>query len=118
MEFKGVSLDGYLMRAAVARGARHIRGRVAEVRWLTDADTAEPGDKLVQIKSQGGVFQTYELLAVTSGVNTAALKLFRNLDFGYKPPQTAKLLVREYRLGEEVVKYGAIFALPDIPGSV
>ncbi len=120
MEFKGVSLDGYLMRAAVARGARHIRGRVAEVRWLTDADTAEPGDKLVQIKSQGGVFQTYELLAVTCGVNTAALKLFRNLDFGYEPPQTAKLLVREYRLGEEVVsKYvGPIFHafLLDIPG--
>src|SRR5512146_1713660 len=34
MEFKGVSLDGYLMRAAIAKGARHICGRVAEVRWL------------------------------------------------------------------------------------
>src|SRR5512138_2296084 len=45
MEFKGVSLDGYLMRSAVAKGARHICGRVAEVRWLTDAYTADPGDK-------------------------------------------------------------------------
>ncbi|HLO34343.1 MAG TPA: cyclic nucleotide-binding domain-containing protein [Anaerolineales bacterium] len=120
MEFKGASLDGYLMRTAVAKGARHICGRVAEVRWLTDAYTAAPGDKLVQIKTQGGVFQTYELLAVTSGVNTAVLKLFRDLDFGYEPPQTTKLLVREYRLGEEVVsKYvGPIFHafLLDIPG--
>jgi flavin-dependent dehydrogenase len=120
MEFKGVSLDGYLIRAAVAKGARHIHGRVAEVRWLTDADAAEPADKLLQLKIHGGVFQTYELLAVASGVNTAALKLFRDLDFGYEPPQTAKLLVREYRLGEEVVsKYvGPIFHafLLDIPG--
>ena len=120
MEFKGVSLDGYLMQAAIAKGARHICGRVAEVRWLTDAYTAEPRDKLVQIKTHGGVFQTYELLAVTSGVNTAVLKLFRDLDFGYEPPQTTKLLVREYRLGEEVVsKYiGPIFHafLLDIPG--
>ena len=120
MEFKGASLDGYLMRSAVAKGARHICGRVAEVRWLTDAYTADSGDKLVQIKTQGGVFQTYELLAVTSGVNTAVLKLFRDLDFGYEPPRTTKLLVREYRLGEEVVsKYvGPVFHafLLDIPG--
>jgi flavin-dependent dehydrogenase len=120
MEFKGVSLDGYLMRSAVAKGARHVCGRVAEVRWLTAAYMAEPGDKLVQIKTQGGVFQTYELLAVTSGVNTAVLKLFRDLDFGYEPPQTTKLLVREYRLGEEVVSkhLGPVFHafLVDIPG--
>lgn len=120
IEFKGVSLDSYLMQAAVAKGARHICGRIAEVRWLTDADKAEPEDKRVQIKTQGGVFQTYELLAVTSGVNTAVLKLFRDMDFGYEPPQTTKLQVREYRLGEEVVsKYiGPIFHafLLDIPG--
>src|SRR5512134_1366432 len=76
MEFKGLSLDGYLMQSAVAKGARHISGRVAEVGWFSDAYTADPGDKLVQIKTQAGVFQTYELLAVASGVNTAALKLF------------------------------------------
>lgn len=120
MEFAGVNLDGYLMRAAVAKGARHISGRVAEVGWLTDASMAESEDKRVQIKTHGGVFQTYELLAVTSGVNTAVLKLFRDLDFGYEPPQTTKLQVREYRLGEEVVsKYiGPRFHafLLDIPG--
>ncbi|HEY3312789.1 MAG TPA: cyclic nucleotide-binding domain-containing protein [Anaerolineales bacterium] len=120
MEFKSASLDGYLMQASVAKGARHIRGRVAEVRWLPDAHTAKPEDRLVQIKTQNGVFQTYELLAVTPGVNTAVLELFRDLDFGYEPPQTTKLLVREYHLGQEVVsKYvGPIFHafLLDIPG--
>jgi hypothetical protein len=53
-------------------------------------------------------------------VNTALLKHFQDLDFGYKPPQTTKLLVREYYLGEkEVSKFiGPVFHgfLLDIPG--
>jgi len=120
MEINGGSLDGYLMQSAVAKGARHFRRRVDDVRWLSDSSTGDPGNRLVQVKSQGGDFQTYELLAVTSGVNTAILKLFRELDFGYQPPRTTKLLVREYYLGEEAVsKYtGSVFHafLLDIPG--
>ena len=43
---------------------------------------------------------------MASGVNTAVLRLFRDLDFGFQPPQTSKLLVREYYLGQEgVSKY-------------
>lgn len=120
MEIKSGSLDGFLMQTAIARGARHIRGRVDEVRWATDGDVRNAGSRLVDIKNQGGAFQTYQLLAVTSGVNTAALKLFQNLDFGYEPPRTSKLLVREYYLGEEAVsKYvGPVFHafLLNIPG--
>ena len=119
-EFRGASLDGYLMQTAIAKGARHIHGRVDEVRWSTDGDERNAGSKVVQLRNQGGAFQTYELLAVASGVNTTALKLFQNLDFGYKPPRTSKLLVREYYLGEAAVsKYvGPVFHafLLDIPG--
>ncbi|MEW5941742.1 MAG: hypothetical protein AB1750_18930, partial [Chloroflexota bacterium] len=120
MEFRGGSLDGHLLQSAIAKGARRIRGRVDEVRWFTDAGTTDPGNRLVQVKSQGVPFQTYELLAVTSGVNTSVLKLFRDLDFGYQPPRTTKLLVREYKLGEEEISryVGPIFHafLLDIPG--
>lgn len=120
VEFKGHSLDGFLLGSAMAKGAHHIRARVDEVRWFTDDDTVDPKNRLVQIKGQGGGFQAYELLAVTSGVNTSVLKLFRDLDFGYQPPQTAKLLVREYYLGEEAVSryVGPVFHafLLDIPG--
>jgi flavin-dependent dehydrogenase len=119
-EIKGGSLDGFLMQTAIARGARHIGGRVDEVRWSTDSDERNAGSRLVEIRNQAGTFQTYQLLAVASGVNTAALKLFQNLDFGYKPPRTSKLLVREYYFGEETVsKYvGPVFHafLLDIPG--
>jgi len=120
MEFKGYSLDGYLLTSAIAKGARYIRARVEEVKWSTDNDKPDWEKRLVQVKGQGGSFQTYELLAVTSGVNTSTLKVFRDLDFGYQPPQTAKLLVREYFLGEEAVsKYiGPVFHafLLNIPG--
>jgi hypothetical protein len=74
----------------------------------------------MQVKIPGGEFQTYDLVVVTTGVNTAIVKLFRGMDFGYKPPGTAKLLVREYFLGEEEIsKYlGSAFHafLLDIPG--
>lgn len=120
MEFKGHSLDGYLLQSAIAKGAHHIHARVDQVKWSTDADIFDPESRLVQVKSHGGTFQTYELLAVTSGVNTAILKIFRDLDIGYHPPKTNKLLVREYHLGEETVsKYlGPVFHafLLDIPG--
>lgn len=114
------SLDGYLLQAAIAKGARHIRGRVKEVAWLKTDDMPDPNQQLLQVKIPRAAFQTYELVAVTSGVNTAALKLFRNLDIGYQLPKTTKLLTREYLLGEETVsKYiGPVFHafLLNIPG--
>ena len=120
-EFNGKSLDGYLLESAVTRGARHIRARVEEVRWAPDLEGAHPNKgQLVQIKPQGGDLQTYEFIAVTSGVNTSILKQFRDMDFGYQPPRTTKLLAREYYLGKEAVsKYvGPVFHafLLNIPG--
>src|SRR5512134_2664827 len=46
MEIKGGSLDGFLLQTAIARGARHIRGRVDEARWSTDDDERNAGSRL------------------------------------------------------------------------
>lgn len=120
MDFSRESLDGFLMKLAVKKGARHIHGRVEDIRRNPSSQPNNPIGELVQIKTPSGEFQAYELVAVTTGVNTAILKLFREMDFGYKPPSTAKLLVREYYLGEEVVSQylGSAFHafLLDIPG--
>lgn len=120
VQIKGGSLDSYLLRAALDQGARHIQKRVDDVRWRISEDAAIDAKKLVQVKTQGGQFQTYDFLVVASGVNTALLKEFRNMDFGYEPPQTSKLVVREYFLGEEIVSryFGSVFHafLLDIPG--
>ena len=113
-------LDAYLLQAAIKKGATHVSDRVTKVNCLTDPNVANSKNKLVQIKTKKSEYQTYELVAVTSGVNTGILKHFDELDFGYQPPQTTKLFVREYQLGEEAVsKYvGPVFHgfLLDIPG--
>jgi flavin-dependent dehydrogenase len=102
-EFKWDSLDNHLMALAVKKGAHQVRERVNEVEWVADPATREPKRKWLQIKTQGGTPQRYELLAVTAGVNTALLRLFHELDFGYQPPHTTKCFVREYYLGQEAV---------------
>ncbi len=120
VEIKGGSLDGFLLNAALDQGAQHIRKRVEDVSWSSSPDSGNPAGRRVQVKAQGGQEQTYDLLVVASGVNTALLKQFHHMDFGYEPPQTTKLVVREYYLGEEVVSgyFGAVFHafLLDIPG--
>ncbi|MGE5250374.1 MAG: cyclic nucleotide-binding domain-containing protein [Bacteroidota bacterium] len=120
MNFNRLSLDGYLLKLAVEKGAHHIRGRVQDVIRPDDPEAADPANRPMQVKTSGGDFQSYDLVVVATGVNTSLLKLFQEMDFGYKPPRTAKLLAREYYLGEEEVsKYlGAAFHafLLDIPG--
>jgi len=119
VDIKGCSLDGYLLQTAINQGAQHVRSRVEEVRWDSASAVTDPADRLVQIRTHSGQCHTYDFLAVTAGVNTALLKQFRNMDFGYRPPQTTKLVVREYFLGEEVVTryFGSTFHafLLDIP---
>ena len=116
MDFSREGLDSFLLNLAEKQGARHIRGRVGEVGRITHSDQNER----VRIKIPGGQFQIYDLVAVTTGVNTAILKLFREMEFGYQAPHTAKLLVREYYLGKEEISEcleDAFHAfLLDIPG--
>jgi flavin-dependent dehydrogenase len=120
VESKGSSLDDYLLKAALDQGTQHIRSRVEQVSWASMPDNGNANDKLVKIKAHGSEDRIYDFLAVTAGVNTALLKQFVNMGFGYRPPQTTKLVVREYFLGEEVVSryFGSAFHafLLDIPG--
>ena len=120
VEVKGGSLDYYLLQAAIGQGARHIRSRVEAVSWDLSPDTQAPSPKRVRIKTPREHEQIYDFVAVATGVNTALLKQFENMDFGYHPPKTTKLVVREYLLGEDVVSryFGPVFHafLLDIPG--
>jgi flavin-dependent dehydrogenase len=94
-ERKWDSLDGYLLSLAVAKGANVIHDRVTEI----SRSNGRP-----EINTRGGPPHAYDLLAVAVGVNTAVLKLFQKLGFGYQPPHTVKTQVREYYLGEESVE--------------
>ena len=65
------SFDGFLLKLALEQGARHISDRVDAVTW----DEGRP-----RVKTKAGVEKTYDFLVAATGVNTAALKLFQDLE--------------------------------------
>jgi flavin-dependent dehydrogenase len=93
-EFKYVGLDNHLLNLALERGAALINERVNKV-------TLVDSYPLVTTRNSEG--QIYDLVTVTTGVNSPALKMFENLDIGYTPPETTKTYLREYYLGHELV---------------
>jgi flavin-dependent dehydrogenase len=94
-EFKSVGFDSYLVKLAESKGARIINTRITNVE-------RRDGQLLVKTRTDPG--QVYDLLAVATGVNSAALKLFENQEFNYVPPETTKTAIREYYLGRETVE--------------
>jgi flavin-dependent dehydrogenase len=94
-EAKWLSFDGFLLSLANDKGAQIIQGRVDEVAW----ENGRP-----KLKTKTGSFEEYDLLAVTTGVNSATLKLFEEMSLGYKAPEAAKTFICEYYLGEETVE--------------
>ena len=103
-EIKWGSLDHYLLTLALDKGAQHIPSRVNEVERIADPEDQDGSKARLQVKTAKGAPQTYDLLAVTTGVNTSILKLFQGMKFGYQPPRTTQAFVREYYLGEEAVE--------------
>lgn len=112
-------LDDFLLQAALKKGAQHIPSRVKKISWI-DNPSIQPDGRQLLISAQDSPDQRYDFAAVTTGVNTTFLKQIPDLDIVYQPPQTSKLLVREYQLGQEIVSQylGAAFHafLLDIPG--
>ena len=93
-EFKYVGLDNHLLNLALERGAALINERVNKVTLV---------DGYPEVKTRNSEGQIYDLVTVTTGVNSPALKMFENLDIGYTPPETTKTYLREYYLGHELV---------------
>jgi len=93
-EMKWESFDYHLMKRSIEAGAKVIQGRVDHVEWR---------DGRPQLRTKGGLPETYDLVAVAMGVNSPGLKLFEGLGLGYERPSSTKTLIREYYLGEEVI---------------
>jgi flavin-dependent dehydrogenase len=89
------SFDHHLEQLTVEKGARVTRKRVVEV----SLDDGRP-----RIAVKGEQPQSYDLLVVSVGVNSAALKLFSGNGQRYKPPESTKTFITEYYLGEEVIE--------------
>jgi hypothetical protein len=94
-EIKWGSFDGHLQSLAKEKGANVVNERVGSI-------TEENGRiKITPRKSEPKV---YDLLAVATGVNAAAERLFKDMDIGYEPPETTKTVIKEYFLGAEVIE--------------
>lgn len=93
-ESRHTGLDGYLLQLALDKGAQWIKQRVSEVSLVGGRP---------QVKTRAAGQQTYDLVAVTAGVNSPAVKMFQHLGLPYHPPKTTKTYLREYYLGAEAV---------------
>jgi flavin-dependent dehydrogenase len=110
-ESKYTGLDKHLLNLALEKGATLISERVTKV-------TLVDGYPLVKTRASEG--KKYDLVTVTTGVNSRALKMFEGLNLGYSAPETTKTYLREYYLGREAVTKTLgnaiqVFLL-DIPG--
>ncbi len=94
-EFKFTGLDGHLLSLAVARGAQVINDRVVEADWVDDRP---------RVRTRTSDWAVYDLVVVTIGVNSPALKVFEDMCPGYRAPRTTKTHLREYFLGAERVE--------------
>lgn len=89
------SFDGFLLDQATHKGANLIRSRV------DDVSRVEAG---VLVKPRGAQALPYDFLAVATGVNTRALKLFEPLETRFQEPGVTKTYVREYFAGRENIE--------------
>jgi flavin-dependent dehydrogenase len=93
-EIKWGSFDGHLQSLAIKKGANIIHNRV---------DRGSRVNGKPQIEIRGSSAESYDLLALATGVNAAARRLLDELDLAYQPPKTSKTYIQEYYLGEDTI---------------
>ncbi len=90
------SFDAHLQARAIRRGATLVAARVEKV--------ARAPDGRPRIETKDGRAEAYDLVVVATGINSTVLKVFEELGIGYERPKTTKTLIREYRLGRDVIE--------------
>lgn len=88
-------LDAYLLDLAASNGASVIRKKVDGLSWY---------DSRPRVKTQDGTEQSYDLLVVAVGVNSATLKLVQELLPESKPAESTKTYICELCLGHETIQ--------------
>jgi flavin-dependent dehydrogenase len=106
------SFDGFLLEMALQKGAKLIQARVEEVNLI---------EGYPQVRASDGLPQRYDLLAVATGVNTNALRMFPPLETGFQQPKLVQTFIREYFVGIDQIerhmgRHTIHFFLLDIPG--
>lgn len=87
--------DRFLQDLAVRKGARLVRSVVSGAR--------RAGER-IRLECPDGTSAEYDLLAVAAGVNSQLLDRLEGLGIRYRPPETVRTFICEFRLGEETVR--------------
>jgi len=90
-----IGFDRFLLDLATASGANVIHKMVNRVEWLDDRPC---------VFTPEGDSKVYDLVAVTAGINSQALKLFSSVAPEYKSPDTLRTFICEFHLGREGVE--------------
>ena len=89
-----IGFDGHLLDLATEKGAVHIGERVKHLEWDGEYPKITWGEENQK---------TYDLIVGGLGLNSPSLKMFEDLDFGYKPPKSTKAYVSELYFGDQDV---------------
>ncbi|MBI4827122.1 MAG: hypothetical protein HY807_12005 [Nitrospirae bacterium] len=105
------SFDNFLLKQAIELGAVHRPLRIDKIEYN--------GDKPV-LFSQGEKVHESDVVVGAFGVNSTAAKIFEDIGFGYRQPETVTTAIAELEFGEDVVSeyFGnsiQLFLLP-VPG--
>lgn len=90
-----IGFDRFLLDLASSSGARIIRKIVNRVEWQ--------GDKPL-LSTPDGTSDVYDLVAVTTGINSQALQVISKAAPDYDAPQTLRTFIGEFHLGRETVE--------------
>jgi flavin-dependent dehydrogenase len=89
------SFDGYLLELAQQKGAKIIRRLVTGVRR---------GDDLMSLLCADQYSDSYDLVVVSSGVNSRLLETLESETHEFKRPDRTKTFICEYNLGRELIR--------------
>ena len=89
------SFDGFLLQSACELGARQIVSRVEKVEL--------GGDRPV-IHAKGRPPREYDLVVGAVGINSPGIRLFEDLDFGFKAPVTTKTCITEIPMERDALQ--------------
>jgi flavin-dependent dehydrogenase len=89
------SFDDYLQGMAVEQGAEIVRQLITGVAWKDD---------MPELTFADGRSQSYDLVAVATGVNSKFLQLLDDLPGDFEPPKTTRGYICEFRSTEEEIR--------------
>lgn len=87
--------DRFLLELTSSIGANVVRKMVTKVDWENERP---------RLTTPDGSSESYDLVAVTTGINSQAVNMFTKAVPEYKSPHTLRTFISEFHLGKEAIE--------------